>query len=119
MPQINARLSQEIRKDFERYAGEVGLDASELARLLIVRAMRRQKRLRPVTQIVRPEVRGPLWKLTAHFHRQDDINEFDRYAAAQGLRRATAAKSIFENELNERWLAHALLWAPRKSRLLP
>jgi hypothetical protein len=26
---------------------------------------------------------------------------------------------IFESELEERWLAHALLWAPRKPKLLP
>lgn len=119
MPQINARLSQEIRKAFELYAAEVGLDASELARLLILRAMRRKRRLPLVTKMARAEVRVTQWKLTAHFHRQEDIDEFDRYAAANGLRRAAGAKLIFETELNERWLAHALLWAPRKPRLLP
>jgi hypothetical protein len=119
MPQINARLSREIRKRFEQYAAEIGLDASELARLLIVRAMRRQRNLGPPMNSAKIQARGVQRKLTAHFHQQENVDEFDRYALAMGLRRAAAAKLIFENELDERWLAHALLWAPRKPKLLP
>lgn len=119
MPQINARLSQEIRKRFDQYAAEIGLDASELARLLIVRAMRRRKRLSSPNNPPKAQVRAAQWKLTAHFHRQEDIDEFDRYARSMGLRRATAAKLIFESELDERWLAHALLWAPRRPKPVP
>jgi antitoxin component of RelBE/YafQ-DinJ toxin-antitoxin module len=117
MPQINTRLSQEIRQQFDKYAAEVGLDASELARLLIIRAMRRGKRLRPPLQI--PKVYGQpatLRKLTAHFHRSQEIEEFDRFALTRGLPRAAAARSIFEAELEERWLAHAMLWVPRRRR---
>src|SRR5215207_3346243 len=48
MPQITARLSTDIRARFDRYATQVGLDASELARLLIVREMRVQRVARPL-----------------------------------------------------------------------
>jgi len=119
MPQINARLSHEIRKRFEQYAAEIGLDASELARLLIVRAMRRRWKPRAPIKTAKADPHTVQWKLTAHFHRQEEVDEFDSYAGIFGLRRATAARLIFERELDERWLAHALLWSPRKAKLLP
>jgi antitoxin component of RelBE/YafQ-DinJ toxin-antitoxin module len=116
MPQITARMSTELRARFDRYADEVGLDASELARLLIVRAIGRRKLLRVSKDQDRRELGSNIRKLTAHFHHSEIVEEFDSFAAASGLIRAAAAKIVFERELDERWLAHALVWAPRRPR---
>ena len=113
-------LGQRLKAEFVGvlYADEVGLDASELARLLILRAMRRKKLLRPhKTDRATP---GPsrTRKLTAHFHKAEIVEEFDSFASASGLIRAAAAKFVFEQELDERWLARALVWIPRRPKLL-
>jgi hypothetical protein len=118
MPQITARLSTDIRDRFDRYAAEVGLDASELARLLITREMRVRRLLRlakrqPGAAGTAPKKYGQR-KLTAHFHLPDRVAEFDEYARTQGLRRAAAARLIVERELHEKWLAKAFAWTPRK-----
>jgi antitoxin component of RelBE/YafQ-DinJ toxin-antitoxin module len=119
MPQITARLSPKIRDRFDRYAAKVGLDASELARLLILREMR-VRRLLPVTKSrpsrrVAPKTGGER-KLTAHFHLADNVDEFARYASAEGFNRAAAARLIAEQELREKWLAKALVWIPSVAR---
>jgi antitoxin component of RelBE/YafQ-DinJ toxin-antitoxin module len=118
MPQITARLSPDIRDRFARYAAEVGLDASELARLLIVREMLVQRLPRPVKSQAniagRAAKRYGERKLTAHFHLSKKVSEFDRYARAQSLSRAAAARRIVERELHEEWLAKAFAWTPRK-----
>lgn len=118
MPQITARLSTDIRDHFDRYAAAVGLDASELARLLIVREMSVQGRSRQA-QLQPGPARGASKaylerKLTAHFHLRKQIVQFDRYADAQGLSRAAAARLIVERELRENWLAKAFAWSPAK-----
>jgi hypothetical protein len=115
MPQINARLPRKFRALFDQYSAEVGLDAAELARLLIVREMHVQRivprrRRKPVTN---RSASTPYRKLTAHFHHAASIAGFDRYARSHGLSRANAAKLIFEHELKERWLLKAFSWVPR------
>src|ERR1051326_619783 len=115
MSQITPRLSPEIRDRFKRYARKLGLDASELARLLILREMRvrRLRRERPPSHRRRAAYkRGTDRKLTAHFHLAESVIEFARYAHAAGLSRAAAARLIAEQELREKWLARALVWAP-------
>jgi antitoxin component of RelBE/YafQ-DinJ toxin-antitoxin module len=115
MPQITTRLSPEIRDRFERYAAKLGLDASELARLLILREIRvgrlRRDKSRPSRRRAAHK-RGSERKLTAHFHLADNVDEFARYAHARGFSRAAAARLIAEQELHERWLARALVWTP-------
>src|SRR5271157_1165308 len=109
MAQINARLSPRIRDRFDDYAAKLGLDAAELARLLIVRELR----VRRILMSSNPQAPSKAStatghrKLTAHFHRAEQVAEFDRYANAHGLSRAAAAKLIFERELRETWLAKA------------
>jgi hypothetical protein len=115
MNQINTRLSSEARAQFDTYAVKVGLDAGELARLLIVRELHTRRALpllarRPVKNS--SEKTGQR-KLTAHFHKPDDVANFDKHADAYGLTRAAAAKLIFERELTEMWLLRALKWSPR------
>jgi hypothetical protein len=116
MPQITARLSPNIRDRFDRYAAKVGLDASELARLLILREMRVRRLLRRAEFHSPSRRAGPKSsggrKLTAHFHLADNVDEFTKYAQASGFSRAAAAKLIAEEELHEKWLARALLWIP-------
>jgi hypothetical protein len=117
MTQITARLSPDIRDRFDRYAAEVGLDASELARLLITREMR----VRQLLRLTKGRAVGTSAKkygerkLTAHFHLPEEVAEFDRYARAQGFSRAAAARLIVERELHAKWLVKAFSWAPRKS----
>jgi hypothetical protein len=123
MPQITARLSPIIRYRFGRYATELGLDASELARLLITREMRVGRVLRRGNRhsarhgVSSAKLDGS--KLTAHFHRTEKVAAFDRYARAQGFGRAAAVRVIVERELHEKWLAKALAWTPRKAPSKP
>jgi hypothetical protein len=117
MAQITARLSPSIRDRFDRYAAEVGLDASELARLLITREMH----VRRLEQLAKKQSKlsgaSPKYgqrKLAAHFHRAKKVAEFGRYAVAQRMSRAAAARAIVEWELHERWLVRAFAWSPKK-----
>jgi hypothetical protein len=98
----------------------MGLDASELARLLITREMR----VRRLPQLTsgrtnaargRPRKSGDT-KLTAHFHLSENVDEFDAYAGARGMTRAAAARLIFERELREKWLAKAFAWTPKNGQ---
>jgi len=120
MAQITARLSTDIRAHFDRYAAEVGLDASELARLLIVKEMRARRPLSPAkspsSAAGKPAKRHRERKLTAHFHLAKTVAEFGRYARAQGLSNAGATRLIVERELRERWLASAFTWTHKGSR---
>jgi hypothetical protein len=115
MAQINAYLPAKSRANFEAYAVLLGLDAAELARLLIVREMM-IRRLKKILQIQRATERGVRGqqseKLTAHFHKRKDVAAFDKYAKTLGLKRSAAAKLIFETELREKWLLQAFSWHP-------
>jgi hypothetical protein len=115
MTQINARLSPEIRERFDEYSATVGLDAAELARLLIVRELHgpRPLLLRKNRETRLPTTTGASHrKLTAHFHGAEEVSKFDKLAKTCGFSRAAAAKLIFERELSEMWLAKAFLWTP-------
>jgi hypothetical protein len=120
MPQITARLSPEIRARFGRYATEVGLDASELARLLIVKVLTVRPGTGPVSSPSKETSRRSRnygqRKLTAHFHQAKMVADFDSYARTQGLSRAAAARSIVEQELREQWLLRAFTWNPIRGR---
>jgi hypothetical protein len=114
MFQVTARLSTEIRAEFDAYAASVGLDASELARLLITRELRK-RRILPASKR-NPISRGkaPARKLTAHFHGSDIIADLDAYSTDNGYNRSEAAALIFERELTEKWLLSAFSWSPPK-----
>src|SRR5262249_18566500 len=119
MAQITARLPLELRARFDEYAADVGLDAAELARLLITRELRNRRILRTKrrrAQSSSDKTKGDR-KLTAHFHQSDSVAEFDKYVRTCGFsRRQSAARLIFERELDERWLLKALSWTPRIRR---
>jgi|GEM_PF-1836719 len=116
MPQVTARLSPKIRARFDQYAKSVGLDASELARLLIVRELRAPRVLRFQKRVSETHAntfrKYKERKLTAHFHSVDLIAEFDTYSTIHGFNRSDAAKIVFEQELNEKWLRRAFAWTP-------
>jgi hypothetical protein len=90
------------------------LDASELARLLVTRAMRVRRLPKAPRDIVKSvNKRIGHRSLTAHFHEAEVVANFDRYAGDRGVSRAAAFKNIVERELRERWLAKAFNWTPK------
>src|SRR5690348_9539172 len=85
-PQITVRLNPQEKLDFDRYAAVVGLDRSELAKLLIVRE-RKLRRLASLRADVIPAaerqspgqaIRKPT--VTAHLSSDEEVAAFDRYA---------------------------------------
>jgi hypothetical protein len=107
MPQVTTRLSTETRNAFDLYASSVGLKASELARILIIRELRRRQILPTTKRDTGSQPKLPGRKLTAHFHSADIVDELDRYSSSYGHNRSDAAKYIFEQELKEKWLLKA------------
>ena len=116
VPQITARLQPEIKKQFEQYAESLGLDASELAKLLIVRE-RHQMRIAKLKEAgkVSQRPRRPsgeskrLPTITAHLSSLKDVEEFDAYVIKYGFSRSSAGAYLFEFEVRERWLEKAML----------
>jgi hypothetical protein len=113
VPQITVRLSPAAKVNFQAYADRLGVRASELAKLLIVRErnLRRLKDPERAGDIARPPVRsnkGRLPTVTAHCSRIGEVEEFDAYARSCGLNRNTAGLWLLETELQESWLENAL-----------
>jgi hypothetical protein len=111
--QITVRLEPTVKTAFESYAAEYGLDASELAKLLIVRERYRKQLLKMSAAAELPErlrrpAGGRLPTITAHLSTVRDVEQFDAYAERCGLNRTGAGALLFEAELNERWLEKAL-----------
>jgi len=114
MPQITARLSPGIRDRFDDYATKVGLDASELARLLILREIHvgrlsRFAKSHPGRAGTPPKGKKER-KLTAHFHQRlrRQVAQFSKRVRAARLSREAAVRILAEQELVEKWLAKAL-----------
>lgn len=103
MPQITARLSPRSRRRFEDYARSVGLNGSSLARLLLFRALQGGG-----MAIRRKKSVSKDGKLTAHDCGVEAVQRLRDYAEERRISKAEAAKHIFENELTDRWLAHAM-----------
>jgi len=116
VPQISVRLASAAKGEFEAYAAKMGLKASELAKLLIVRERYRQRLLKSGLQTKgRGNARratGPVRempKVTAHLSSVAEVDEFDAYAQRCGLDRNGAGVWLIETELKERWLERAIL----------
>lgn len=115
VPQITIRLPAASKAEFEAYAACMGLKASELVKLLIVRE-RRRRRLASLSQSgeVVKRVRRPkgayerLPSITAHVSSLEDQSAFDAYARQCGLNRDSAGAWLLEAELSERWLERVL-----------
>ncbi len=114
--QMSCRLNGGAKDAFGAYARQLGLQNSELARLLIAReGHHRQleafiKGGGAVTSATPSAAGRP--KVTAHFSSPTAAAEFDRYADDCGVSRDRAAAWILERELRERWLMNALLQPP-------
>jgi hypothetical protein len=111
--QITARLPAEAKLEFRRYAEALGLDASELAKLLIVRERYQKQLLRlvradKVAERSRRGSSGRLETITAHLSSLEDVESFDAYAEKCGLSRSSAAAHILEAEIREHWLEKAI-----------
>lgn len=114
VPQITIRLSPASKVGFEEYAARLGLRASELAKLLIVRE-RHERRLVALRDAAeRPKRRDQqtqgerLPTVTAHMSSLAEVTRFDEYAHQFGLNRNGAGALLLEAELRERWLEKAL-----------
>jgi hypothetical protein len=115
VPQITIRLLPSLKAEFERYANDLGLRASELAKLLIVREWRlkrlaKRHKAGNVPKRERQE-RGSAIKLetiTAHVSSVDQVEKFDAYAESCSLNRNHAGAWLLETELSEEWLKRAL-----------
>jgi hypothetical protein len=112
--QITIRLAPAVKAEFEGYAERLGLDASELAKLLIVRE-RNLRRLAALSSNETPRRRrrlpgsgGPLPTITAHLSTRAQVDDFDTYAKSCGLNRSGAGAWLLEKELQEMWLEGAL-----------
>ena len=115
VPQIAIRLPPETKAAFETYAAGLGLDASELAKLLIVRerTLRRLAVLQREGEVPKRkrQTRGraiDLPKITAHVSSLVQVKEFDDYAKKCELNRNSAGVWLLEKELSERWLEKSL-----------
>jgi hypothetical protein len=116
VPQITVRLKPDTKAAFEAYSERVGMDTSELAKLLIVRE-RKLGRLAALkaegrSPVRRRQARGAaiaLPTVTAHLSSVEQVAEFDKYARLCGLNRNSAAAWLLEAEVQECWLERALL----------
>lgn len=116
VPQVTVRLPPETKAVFEHYCEQLGLDASELAKLLIIRERKLRRLLALKTSGRCPkrqrQLRGEaiaLPTVTAHLSSVEQVAEFDSYARCCGLNRDNAGAWLLETELSERWLERALL----------
>ena len=116
VPQITIRLAPNVKLEFDEYASSLGLDASELARLLVVRESR-QKRLFKLVSTgqapAKPQRQSGARKLTvtAHMPSVADVTKFDRYAHSCQSNRNGVGAWLLEAELKERWLENAIRFA--------
>ena len=115
VPQITIRLDPASKGLFDGYADSLGLMASELFKLLIVRErhLRRLAAMAQDGQIPSRRRRSAgkgirLPTVTAHLSAIEQVTEFDLYAQECGLNRNGAGALLLEMELNEQWLAQAL-----------
>jgi hypothetical protein len=115
VPQVTIRLQPQRKRAFDNYAGELGLHASELAKLLIVRE-------KSIRQLATLHAAGKLPErdrrkrgsgiqpgtVTAHLSDVDEVKKFDKYARSCHLSRNAAGALLLEQELLEKWLKRAL-----------
>ncbi len=114
MPQITIRLRPELKRSLDTYAEELGLDASDLIKLVVAREGKLH-RLHDLKSQGHPprrlrQKRGSaeaLQSVTARVSEKRRM-EFDYYASCCGLNRNNAGAWLLEKELDERWLEWAL-----------
>ncbi len=114
-PQITIRLPAHIKTEFEAYAIANGLDASKLAKLLIIRELRIRRLLRLKNENRAPkserQKRGSAVEsetITARFSSVTDVDGFDQYAETCDLTRQAAGAWLLDRELKDRWIEKAL-----------
>jgi hypothetical protein len=114
--QITIHLNPHIKDAFDKYAAELGLKASGLAQLLLVRerklqrlAKRKAKNKASRTQRQPRGLAVPTRTITAHVSSVVKVKQFDSYAKSCGLTRQTAGAWLLRSELKEKWLQRALM----------
>src|ERR1700720_4377503 len=110
---VTCRVSKDVKTAFDAYAGNLDLEGSELAKVLIRRELKHRQLaafvkgggdLDPAPQSSRI---SDLPTITAHYSSLEPITEFDQYATGCGLTRGKAGAWVFARELHERWLERA------------
>ena len=104
MAQITSRLAPELKTRFTAYAAGLGLKASELAKLLIIRELHRKRLVRAKLPEGSSRTGREMPKVTAHFSSPAKVRQFDAHARECGLNRGRAAAWVLGTELEERWL---------------
>ena|SRR5579862_4159181 len=113
--QQSFRVSPEVKIAFGAYAGAIGMNDSELARVLIARERRHHQLAKLVSTGARI-ISGNSGdtKITAHFLTVADRLQFNEYAKTCGVAPGRAGAWIIERELTERWLDRAISTPPDK-----
>jgi hypothetical protein len=115
IPQISVRLAATTKDAFLAYSNRLGLDHSEVAKLLVIRE-RRLRRLAALRAKGKAPVRArqPRGKgismphVTVYLRSLQFTVQFTAYAASCGLKRTDALAWLLQTELTERWLTRAL-----------
>lgn len=107
MSQITAHVSAADAAAFQAYAAGLGLDASALATLLLIRELRvgRLPRLAAVDLSARGAAND---KITAHRGDGAVKTRWTAHALTAGLSASKAAAIVFRAELKEQWLNRAV-----------
>lgn len=107
MPQLQAYLTQEEDAELRDYARSLGLDATALANMLLIRETRLARLKSMPTRV--QKANGPRnRKITAHFPLGAQKVAFAEHALACGMKPATAASILLRAELSERWLERSM-----------
>jgi len=104
MAQILGYLSLEECDAFQAYAGELRLDRSALANLLIVRELRVRRLPGLKAKFDRDLPADRKTKITAHQGDPSTKDAFIAHSADCGMKPTRAAAILFRAELSERWL---------------
>ena len=95
-------------KQFQTYASSLGLDASALASLLIIRELK-LRRLRKLAESFETELQtSERTKITAHLRDASVKSAFARHSAASGMKPTPAVAILFRAELAEQWLERSI-----------
>jgi hypothetical protein len=108
MVQIGGYLQPDEHASFKTYANDLGLTESALAKLLLVRELRR-KCLNELKGKYPPGARsGSRKRVTAHRPDAAMKTAFSERCSEEGLKPDQAASILYRAELDERWLDKAM-----------
>lgn len=108
MAQIIGYLAPEEVEAFQRYAGELNVDATALANLLILRELHFRRVVELSSKFDRGLVGRETAKIIAHQKNGSTKALLQTYAESLGMKPSRIAAIIFRAEITEQWLAKAV-----------